>query len=122
MSAILESVLDPQRRAEANAADSVRRQAERSASLKHEIATLRNECVIARRGCFLASALFGDADVLLEYEYAPAEEEDEFGPGYPAQATVVQVFIAGKPVGDVESYIPRFVLDEWESMLVEGKQ
>jgi hypothetical protein len=72
------------------------------AELKTELATLKGDNATPQRGCRIAAAYFGEATVLCEYEFTPAEapiydaDHPGVGPGHDDEVSLIQVFINGQ--------------------------
>jgi hypothetical protein len=64
---------------------------------RHEIALLKNKHIKPYRGCKLHEVQHGNASVVLEYEFDPAQRGDWDEPSIPASASVIRVWIGGHP-------------------------
>jgi hypothetical protein len=65
--------------------------------LRQQIEHYKNGSIRPYRGCKLHETRHGEASVVLEYEFEPAEREDEFYIGSAATASVIRVWIGGEP-------------------------
>lgn len=73
----------------------------RIAQLGHDLLTLKGENARPQEGSEIARVICGDAYVLVEYDYTPAEEavydlnSPVCGPGHPEEIALLNVFING---------------------------
>ena len=85
-----------------------------AAELQADIETMRGDNATPQPGCYIQRIICGDAYVLVEYDYLPAEdaiydvESPVCGPGQQAEVVPLNVFINGAwcDISDV-----RFALD-----------
>ena len=93
--------------------------------LSAELAVLRGHGQTAQRGAYLTVKPFGDAEVLVEYEYTAGEEpifdadRPGVGPGHDADVHVLGVFINGVWC-DADDVVPPKTLERWECEFLES--
>ena len=90
-----------------------------------ELARWRGQNLTPRRGCLLTRMILGDAEVVVEYEYQPAQAAQGDpdrpcpGPGFAASVEILQVLINGR-MCDAEDVIPEATLDLWREKIAEN--
>lgn len=75
-------------------------------------------------GCRFSTVCAAEAEVLVEYEFTPAEEarydadKPNVGPGHDAELTVIQALINGQWI-DPREVFAEAVVERWEERLME---
>ena len=72
--------------------------------------------LIASKGCNLAEVSFGDATVMVEYEFTAAGGDDCNEPKHDAKAIVINVLVNGTMVS-VDGLIHSAKIEKWEDEL-----
>ena len=85
-------------------------------SLCDDLDTLEGLNATPAKGCFLCWCFLGDASVLVEFEYEPAERETRDEPGHPESVEVLRALING---AWVDAEFPEKVIDVWTQRCVE---
>lgn len=88
------------------------------AKLKLEIIQLKNGAARPYKGCRVLPTTHGDAPILLEYEFQPAERATNTEPGSSAQADLIRVWIGGEPFS-YEMFSDSAV-EQWEAACLEA--
>ncbi len=88
------------------------------AKLKLEIIRLKNGAARPYKGCRVLPTTHGDAPILLEYEFQPAERATDDEPGSSAQADLIRVWIGGEPFS-YEMFSVSAV-EQWEAACLEA--
>ena len=88
------------------------------AKLKLEIIRLKNGAARPYKGCRVLPTAHGDAPILLEYEFQPAEKADDYFIGCRAQADLIRVWIGGEPFS-YEMFSDSAV-EQWEAACLEA--
>lgn len=94
-------------------------------ALRNVYAEYTGENMKPEHGAEWHRSSFGDAEVLIEYDYEPAEEpvynidSPTCGPGCPASVSIICVLINGKWVDGGE--FPMSRLERWGQEIIDGK-
>lgn len=94
-------------------------------ALATELNTLRGIGATPQNGCQITTKVFGDAEVLVEYECEGGQaaiydaDHPGVGPGCEASVNVLGVFINGAWC-DAEDVVPAKTLQRWEVELLES--
>jgi hypothetical protein len=85
-----------------------------------ELQRMRGAYLKPQAGCLIAEMPFGDATVLVEYEYTAAVRATFDDPAEPAQVTIVSVLVNGAMV-DADLFADA-VLDRWTQDILDSDQ
>lgn len=94
-------------------------------ALRNAYAEFKGEGMKPQPGSTFHKSHFGDAEVLVEYDYEPEEapvynlDSPMCGPGCAAQAIIICVLINGVWVDGAE--FPEPVRDRWEQEIIDGE-
>ena len=126
MSTLLDQLLTPEQRAEAEKHDAALTHYAGQAAIA-ELQRLRGVGLSPRPGCKLAEMILGEATVMVEYEYSPGRpgvhtlrNGDPGYPDEPAELALLNVLINGC-MCDVQDVIPPAVIERWEQQIYESE-
>lgn len=93
-------------------------------TLAAELAELRGDGQRPQEGGHITTMIFGNAEVLVEYEFIDAEapiydaDHPGVGPGHDAEVNVLNVFLNGFWC-DAQDVVPEATLKRWERQLID---